>query len=49
MQEQGNLANAQNKCKAGTKKTNKAVRTTELKAQSREKLSTQEERHFMPC
>lgn len=31
------------------RKTNKAVRTTELKAQSRERLSTQEERHFMPC
>lgn len=31
------------------RKTNKAKRTTELKAQSREQLSAQEERHFMPC
>jgi len=34
--------------KAKETQKNKAVGTTELKAQSREQLSTQEESHFMP-
>lgn len=50
MQEQGHLANEWSDGKAGMKKNpNKAARTTELKAQSREQLSTWEVRYFMSC